>query len=65
MACRQIVELYDNLIEQMDENIDETIHIKYPRGTENVILKNFYVTAKIYSIIVGRRNKLSGGKEWE
>ena len=64
MACRQIVELYDNLIEQMDENIDETIHIKYPRGTENVILKNFYVTAKIYSIIVGRRNKLAGGKEW-
>ena len=64
MVCKQIVELYDNLIEQMDENIDETINIKYPRGTENVILKNFYVTAKIYSIIVGRRNKLAGGKEW-
>ena len=65
MACRQIVELYDNLIEQMETNIGNKIHIKYPRGTENIIIRDFDVTLEVYSIILGRRNELAGGKEWE
>tara|TARA_R110000824_G_scaffold28046_2_gene94592 strand:+ start:2080 stop:2271 length:192 start_codon:yes stop_codon:yes gene_type:complete len=62
MACRQIVEVYDNLIEQMDEKIDETINITYPRGTGNVIMKNFFVSAVAYTTIVNRRNKLVEGR---
>ena len=62
MACRQIVELYDNLIDQMETNIGSKIHIKYPRGTENIIIKDFEVTPAVYHIIVGRRNELAGGK---
>ena len=62
MACRQIVELYDNLIEQMDTKIGNKIHITYPRGTDNIIIRDFYVTPAVYNVIVGRRNKLAGGK---
>mgnify|MGYP003150325631 CR=1 FL=1 len=62
MACRQIVEIYDTLIEQMDEKIGETIHLIYPKGTNNVIAKNYYVSALAYNTMVGRRNKLVGGK---
>ncbi len=62
MACRQIIEVYDNLIEQMDGKIAETIHITYPRGTGNIILKNYYVSAIAYTTLVNRRNKLAKGK---
>ena len=63
MACRQIVEVYDNLIEQMDTKIDETINITYPRGTNNIIMKNYYVSVLAYTTLVDRRNKLAGGVE--
>ena len=62
MACRQIVELYDNLIDQMDTKIGSKIHIVYPRGTGNVIIRDFEVTPAVYVIIVNRRNELAGGK---
>ena len=63
MVCRQIVEVYDNLIEQMDTKIDETIDIAYPRGTNNIIMRNYYVSALAYTTLVNRRNKLAGGEE--
>jgi hypothetical protein len=63
MVCRQILEVYDNLIEQMDTKIDETIDITYPRGTNNIIMRNYYVSALAYTTMVNRRNKLAGGEE--
>ena len=46
----------------MDENIGETIDLIYPRGTNNVIAKNYHVSSEAYNTMVGRRNKLTGGK---
>lgn len=59
---RHVIEIYDTLIEQMDENIGETIDLIYPRGTNNVIAKNYHVSSEAYNTMVGRRNKLTGGK---
>ena len=62
MVSKHIIEIYDNILDQIKTNVGIKVNITYPRGTDNIIVRDFDVTLEVFSVILSRRNKLKGGR---
>ena len=62
MVSKHIIEIYDNILDQIKTNVGNKVNITYPRGTNNIIVRDFDVTLEVFSVILSRRNKLKGGR---
>jgi len=62
MRCKQIVEIYETLIEQTKHKVGKNINIIYPKGSNNVVASDIEVTLKMVKSYEGRRDYWLGGK---
>ena len=56
MRCKQIVEMYETLINQIKHKVDKTIDLEYPKGSGEIIAKDIKVTLKMVKSWEGRRD---------
>ena len=61
MRHSHVIDVYNSLIKQMAGKIGKKIKIVYPNGSSNVIIPEFEVTPERYTLLVKRRDSLTGG----
>ena len=62
MQNKEIIEIYNSIIKQIQNKIGKKTNIVFPDGSSNVIIRDMDVSENMYKTIVKRRDVLLGGK---
>ena len=60
MKHKDVIEVYVNIIRQIQNNIGKKVDIRYPNRTGIIALKNYEVTLYRLNKLIDRKNKLMG-----
>ncbi len=60
MKHKDVIEVYQNIIRQIQNYIGKKVDIKYPNRTGIVCAKNYEVTLNRLNKLIDRKNKLMG-----
>ncbi len=60
MRHKDVIDVYNNLIKQLRGKHGKSVHIKYPSGSENIIVRDLHATEDLFNRLVERRNYLLG-----
>ena len=65
MQHKDVVAMYNNLLKQIRNKIGKKVDIYDPVGSDNLIIKDYEVTKKMFDICVRRKKYWLGGVEWK
>ena len=64
MKHKEVVAMYDNLLKQIRNKIGKKVDIYDPVGSDNLIVKDYEVTQRMFDICVRRKGYWMGGNQW-
>ena len=64
MKHKEVVAMYDNLLKQIRNKIGKKVDIYDPVDSDNLIIKDYEVTQKMFDICVRRKGYWMGGDKW-
>ena len=63
MRCKQIVEIYETLLDQTKHKVGKTMNIIYHKGSNNVVANDITITLKMVKSFESRRDYWIGGRK--
>ena len=64
MRHKEVVAMYDNLLKQIRNKIGKKVDIYDPVDSDNLIIKDYEVTQRMFDICVRRKGHWMGGNQW-
>ena len=64
MKHKDVVAMYNNLLKQIRNKIGKKVDIYDPVDSDNLIIKDYEVTKRMFDICVRRKNYWLGGNKW-
>jgi len=64
MRHKDVIEVYQNIINQTQNHIGKKVNIRYPNRTGVIAVKEYEVTLERLNRLIDRKNKLMGGVGW-
>ena len=64
MRHKEVVAMYDNLLKQIRNKIGKKVDIYDPVDSDNLIIKDYEVTQRMFDICVRRKGHWMGGDKW-
>lgn len=61
MKHKVVIEVYNNIIKQLQNHIGKKVNIRYPNRTGVIAVKEYEVTLQRLNRLIDRKNKLMGG----
>ena len=65
MKHRDVIEIYNNIISQIQNKIGKKVKISYPNRHGIPVVTNYEVTIRRLNSLINRKNKLMGGTAWK
>ena len=62
MKHKDVIEVYNNIIKQLQNHIGKKVNIRYPSRTGRIAVKDYEVTLVRLNRLIDRKNKLMGGQ---
>ena len=64
MRHKHVIETYNSIIRQITNKIGKKVNICDPYGSNNLIVKDYEVTQRMFDICVRRKGHWMGGNQW-
>ena len=63
MKHKDVVAMYSNLIKQIRNKIGKKVDIYDPYGSDNIVIRDYEVTQRMFEICIRRKRYWLGGGE--
>ena len=64
MKHKDIVGVYSNILQQVQNKIGKTVDIYHPKDTDNIAVKEYQVTKEFVDMCLRRKAYWLGGDKW-
>tara|TARA_R100000234_G_scaffold99900_1_gene68629 strand:+ start:986 stop:1180 length:195 start_codon:yes stop_codon:yes gene_type:complete len=64
MKNKHVVEMYNNLLRQIEDNVGNKVDIADPCGTDNIVSYGQEITQKFVDICKRRKSLFDGSTKW-